>query len=326
VRAEPERLVEPLRRRVLLVAARVDHRADRSLLREPLKRERANRRREAATPELRVRSDRLELADAILVVEPREAVRGDRAARRDGDRVEIATVGPSLHHVAVALDRDARRMERAAVRLDARLHVALLHRPQLESVGRNGRRQSVEVPLEVRHERRVGGAHEAAPLEHGDRVGVRVQRVGLARLRPVEHLLEQLAPLGMHAEVEDAALEEPAVRNDAPVLLPEHRLPARLAADMLEARPREVADVLRPLGPAQRPRVLHEPLHAAQVVGALVVACRHRAQRAHHTSDRLLVITRQPTRTTRRCRRIATPRARRTARVCSASRGSLPGS
>ena len=76
----------------------------------------------------------------------------------------------------------------------------------------------------------------------------------------------------MDAEVEHAALEEPSVGDGPPMLFPEPRPPERLAAGVLEAPPREVSDVLCPRRPAQRPCVLDELLHAAQVFRAGVVA------------------------------------------------------
>jgi len=124
----------------------------------------------------------------------------------------------------------------------------------------------------VHHERRVGRTREAPPLQRRDRVDVRVERVRLARARPPEHGVEQLGTGRMHAEVEHAVLEHPAVRDDATVLFPKAGPPPRLAADVLKARPGEVADVLRPLRAAQRPRVLHETLHAPEIGDARVLA------------------------------------------------------
>ena len=91
-----------------------------------------------------MRPDRLELSDAVLVVEPREAVRGDAAVRRDRDAVEVGAVRPRAHDVAVALDGHARRMERAAVRLDARLDVGFAAPSELEAFGQRRLRQLVE--------------------------------------------------------------------------------------------------------------------------------------------------------------------------------------
>ena len=87
-------------------------------------------------------------------------------------------------------------------------------------------------------------------FERRDRVGVRVEHVGDVRVRPGQHDVEQLGTLRMDAEVEDGAFEQPAVRNNASVLLPELRAPFRLTPDVLEAPPRQVADVLRPSRPA----------------------------------------------------------------------------
>src|SRR5262249_29800756 len=106
-----------------------------AFLAQAFQRERADGSRKAATPEVGVRADGLEFADAVLRVEPGEAVRGDPAVRCDGDAVEVGAIRPRAPDVAVAFDGHARRRERAAVRLDSRLDVLVADRAELEAVG-----------------------------------------------------------------------------------------------------------------------------------------------------------------------------------------------
>src|SRR5262249_49839073 len=80
-----------------------------------------------------------------------------------------------------------------------------------------------------------------------------------------------LGALRVHAEVEHVAFEEPAVGERTAVVLPEPRAPEGLSPRVLEASPREISHVLRPVRPAEGPALLDEPLHASQVVGAGVV-------------------------------------------------------
>ena len=81
----------------------------------------------AWTPELgRSYFDRLQEAEAVPDVGPRERERGERAVRRLHDAVELRPVRPLVHHVLVALDRDARRVERGLVDCNARLNVMRL--------------------------------------------------------------------------------------------------------------------------------------------------------------------------------------------------------
>ena len=75
--------------------------------------------------------------------------------------------------------------------------------------------------------------------------------VGLDGVRPVEHVLEDLGPFRVDAEVEHAALEDPPVGDRPPMLFPEPCPPERLAAGVLEAPPREVSNVLCPCRPTQ---------------------------------------------------------------------------
>src|SRR5580765_6094122 len=181
----------------------------------------------------------LELAYAVRVVEPREAVRGDAPIRRDRDAVEICAIGPRPHDVAVALHGYARRLERAAMCLDARRHVGLAHGAELETVRNERWREIVELTREMEKERLVVGAPlESSALQRRDGVLIDIEGVGLGRPGPLEHAVEQLGPVGMDAEIEHAAFEQPAVRSHPALFLPEARLPERLAARVLKALPR----------------------------------------------------------------------------------------
>src|SRR5580765_4824071 len=174
-------------------------------------------------------ADWFELAYAVPVVEPREAVRGDAPIRRDRDAVEICAIGPRPHDVAVALHGYARGLERAAMCLDARRDVDLAHGAELETARNEWWREIVELTREMEKERLVvGAALESSALQ-------RRNGVGLGRLGPLEHAVEQLGPVGMDAEIEHAAFEQPAVRSHPALFLPEARLPERLAARVLKA-------------------------------------------------------------------------------------------
>ena len=90
---------------------------------QPVKREQADGRRETAAPVVGMRAHRLELADAVRVVEPGEAVGDEGSVRRLDDAVEVGAVRPGGLHVDEALDRDPRRRPDDPMQLDPRLQV-----------------------------------------------------------------------------------------------------------------------------------------------------------------------------------------------------------
>ena len=98
VHPEAERLVERAGR----LGGAVDDRLPAALLVKALESERADGGAEAAAAELRPHADRLELADAVCVVGPAQAVGGEAAVRCLDDAVERPTVGPLGAHLRVA--------------------------------------------------------------------------------------------------------------------------------------------------------------------------------------------------------------------------------
>src|SRR5262249_57359618 len=90
VPAEADRLVERARR----IADAVDDRLPAALLVPAAKSERADGGAEPAASEFVTHADRLQLADAALVVRPEEAIGREAAVGRLDDAVEGRPIGP----------------------------------------------------------------------------------------------------------------------------------------------------------------------------------------------------------------------------------------
>ncbi|HZQ82218.1 MAG TPA: hypothetical protein VFB25_09610 [Gaiellaceae bacterium] len=98
--AEADRLVQELRDRIRGVAAAVDDRRLGAGVAQPLQREQVHGVPEAATAMRRRSTDRLELADAVYLVEPRERGGRERSVRRLDNAVEVEAIRPRRHQRA----------------------------------------------------------------------------------------------------------------------------------------------------------------------------------------------------------------------------------
>ena len=117
--AEADRLVKRARR----CGRAVDDCLLPAFLVQALQRERADGGAEAAAAEIRPDADGLELANAVLVIGPAEAVRGEAAVRRLDDAVERLAVRPCGADLSVARLGDARGRPDVTVDRDALGHV-----------------------------------------------------------------------------------------------------------------------------------------------------------------------------------------------------------
>jgi hypothetical protein len=103
VDAEAERLVKRARR----CGSAVNDRLSGAFFVQTVQCERADGVAEALAAKLLPDANRLELADAVLVVGPAEAVRGEAAVRRLDDAVKRLAVRPLSANLRVARRSDA---------------------------------------------------------------------------------------------------------------------------------------------------------------------------------------------------------------------------
>ena len=99
---EPDRFVEALGHRILVVAPAEHDRALSAGVAKALQREEVDRAPEPAPTVVGVRADGLELADAVLVVVPRERVRRERAVGRLDDAGRPIAIPPRFTKRLVA--------------------------------------------------------------------------------------------------------------------------------------------------------------------------------------------------------------------------------
>jgi len=229
-----------------------------------------------------VGADGLELADAVLLVEPRQAEGRDPAVGRLGDPVEARAVTGAGHHVPVALGDDVGRRERGPVHLYALLDV-LVAADVTDDEAFGDRRIRDRLPEVAQHVRGpfLGAALEAAALECDHR-----RLVGLDRVRADELLADRLLlepredsvvayPLVPRVYLKDEVLRErePRPRRQRAVaVLPEPDPSRVVAPDVLVAPPGEVADVARDPVAVVLPDRRDELLHAQEVAGPFVRA------------------------------------------------------
>ena len=143
-------------------AARSRHRLPPPFLVQASQRERADGGPEPAAPEVRPNPDRLELADAVLVVGPAQAVGGKATVRRLDDAVERLTVRPLRANPRVARLGDPRGRPDFKVDRDALGHVGGADRPVAKAV-RQRRRFGRLGQVSHQEVHRLTGLCEAVP-------------------------------------------------------------------------------------------------------------------------------------------------------------------
>ena len=220
-----------------------------------------------------VRADRLQLADAVVRIEPGESVRGERSVRRFHHAIEIEPIRPGGLEVDEALDRDARRRPDHLVQLDPRSRSSGLDRAKavslrdgwLETVGQLA--CVVDELLGVRIHLVAAAAQEGEPLRVG---GERRD----AQLFAFHHLLEPRNELFVQRAATmprmDLVLQRrwpshPGPSDGLGVLLPEPNPPLAFASRVLEPLPRDVADVVLDLRSLEAPELADERLHPARL-------------------------------------------------------------
>ena len=204
-----------------------------------------------------VRPDRLELADTVRLVEPRERVRGDRAVRRLDDAVEILPVRPRGAHARIDIGAEARRAERRAVRGGARLEVGVLDRPHAVAVRQRAAPRSARASAALtRIHARSGSCCRPCARKRVDRVDVVRAHEHLVRLRPVEDLVEQLRPLGSNLPFELGPARQPAPADEPVAVAPEPY--AVLAARHARRPERDLPEVARHRCGGRAPELLGE--------------------------------------------------------------------
>ena len=129
--AEAETLVERARPAHLRPARLRGRSRARHKIKQTAEGRPANGRGEAAAAVIRMRTDGLELTDGVTIVVPAEHVGSKGSARRLDHAVQIGSIGPSAHDVAIALLRHPRRRPNRAVHLHPPLKILrATHRPQ----------------------------------------------------------------------------------------------------------------------------------------------------------------------------------------------------
>ena len=210
---------------------------------------------------LRPDADRLKLADAVLVIRPAEAVRGEAAIRRLDNAVERLAVRPLSADLRVARFGHARGCPDLTVDRDTLGHVGGADRPIAEPVRERRRlRPHRQIAHQVVH--RVARMRETVPRKRCSLLGVVLERECDARCRLRQDLVEQVQVVRMDVVVElEAGPLQPRPGDDAPILGPEADLPLSLASLVLAQAPRDVADVPGRARPEQPALLAGELLH-----------------------------------------------------------------
>src|SRR5580765_2245965 len=136
--AKANALVQGTRTLVLVASASVHDRGACAYFLQAPQPVPAHRSPETAPPVVGMRADRLELAYAVLVVEPAENVRGKAPVRCLHHAIEIGSVGPDRRHLAIALLRQPRGCPDGTMERNALVKVVRgANSPESEAVGHN---------------------------------------------------------------------------------------------------------------------------------------------------------------------------------------------